>query len=116
MSPSLEHAAVGGLESIDSHRRHAKLDEHLARDPVVLAPRVDHDIEQLPPAFGRGERRDAERRPKDSHVVDHTLSRVMTPHRGAPAMYNHGDSPGGEELDGQPRGTSFLAAKGTLPR
>jgi hypothetical protein len=61
---SLENAAVGGLESVDSHGRHAEVDENVAWNSVVFAACVHHDVSGVPAAIGRSKRCDADRRLK----------------------------------------------------
>ena len=54
---SLEDAAVGGLESVDSRGRYAKIDENVAWNPVVFAACVHHDVSEVAAAIGRSKRR-----------------------------------------------------------
>ncbi len=69
---SFEYSTVGRLEPIDSHRDDAEARKQLLWHPVVFTSRVYHHICDVGTVVWIVPGSDANVRPKDSHIVDHT--------------------------------------------
>src|SRR5262249_47749325 len=108
---ALQYPTIGCFEPVNANGRDAEISQKLGRNPVVLAPRVDHYFGQVAAVVRRGQGGHGDGCSEDSHVVDHSTSERVRRHQRNSTIYIPSPTPSHSEGAKRPKNLLLPPAK-----